>query len=367
MDTMETKTRREKVKAWFGCRKVPLIGVGLVSALIFLFMWPYIAITVHSGEVGVLYSRLFGGTVMDKVYTEGLHFILPWDVMYIYDTRLQQEDVDIPILSRGGLTVQMKASIYFYPVVERLPELHKDIGPQYKEKLIQPIITASIRNTVGSYWPEDLYTSAPLKLQDEIMVQAVEQMGRKPVIIDSLVVGGLSLPQQVNKAIDLKFAAEQEYLRYKYVLLTAGEKLKERYIQAESIRLFQETVNKGLTENFLRWSGIEATKELAASENSKFVIIGGRDGLPVILNTDGADASGAKAQKAATQPAPAEAPPAPKPIEQGSVRRSDGLLDWGTFTDKFKSLQDALRKYNEVLQENLNWPSPSPKPAPAEE
>lgn len=363
----ETPTRREKVKAWFGSRKIALTATGLVSALLFLLLWPYIAITVHSGEVGVLYSRLFGGTKMDDVYTEGLHFILPWDVMYIYDIRLQQENVDIPILSRGGLTVHMKASLYFYPIVERLPELHRDICPQYKEKLIQPIITASIRNTVGSYWPEDLYTSAPLKLQDEIMVQAVEQMARKPVVIDSLVVGGITLPQQVNEAIDLKFAAEQEFLRYKYVLLTAGEKLKERHVQAESIRLFQETVNRGLTENFLRWSGIEATKELAASQNAKFVIIGGRDGMPVILNTDSQTSGGAKAtQKAAPPATTAQESVAPQAIDQGSVRTSN-FPDWKAFTDRFQGLQDSLKKYNDVMQQNLTWPGPTPKPTTAEE
>jgi hypothetical protein len=35
----------------------------------------------------------------------------------------------------------------------------------------------------------------------------------------------------------------------------------------------------------LRWKGIETTQALAESQNSKTIIIGGRDGLPLILNT----------------------------------------------------------------------------------
>lgn len=41
------------------------------------------------------------------------------------------------------------------------------------------------------------------------------------------------------------------------------------------------------TENLLKWKGIEATKELALSGNSKAVIIGaGKEGLPIILGSD---------------------------------------------------------------------------------
>ena len=41
-----------------------------------------------------------------------------------------------------------------------------------------------------------------------------------------------------------------------------------------------------ISEQLLRWKGIEATMKIAESPNSKVVIIGsGKDGLPVILDT----------------------------------------------------------------------------------
>ena len=45
-------------------------------------------------------------------------------------------------------------------------------------------------------------------------------------------------------------------------------------------------VRKGIDEQLLRWKGIEATERLAESGNSKIVVIGGADGLPLILNTE---------------------------------------------------------------------------------
>jgi hypothetical protein len=45
-------------------------------------------------------------------------------------------------------------------------------------------------------------------------------------------------------------------------------------------------MNEGLTENYLRHEGIDATRRLAESPNAKLVIIGDKDGLPLVLNPD---------------------------------------------------------------------------------
>ena len=42
----------------------------------------------------------------------------------------------------------------------------------------------------------------------------------------------------------------------------------------------------GISEQLLRWKGIEATEKLANSQNAKVIVIGaGKDGLPLILDT----------------------------------------------------------------------------------
>jgi prohibitin 1 len=43
---------------------------------------------------------------------------------------------------------------------------------------------------------------------------------------------------------------------------------------------------QGISDQLLRWKGIEATEKIATSTNAKVVIIGaGKDGLPLILDT----------------------------------------------------------------------------------
>jgi regulator of protease activity HflC (stomatin/prohibitin superfamily) len=370
-DTQPGASNGGRVRKWFAERRTGLLTYFLGVAIFIVLAWPFATVTIRSGEVGVKYSPLFGGTVIGKTYSEGLHFLFPWDSMALYDTRLQHDDIDIPVLSRGGLSVDMKVSVYYEPIVERLSELHRDIGPDYQNMLIRPIVASAIRNTVGSYWPEDLYTTAPLKLQDELMVQAVEQMARKPVIIDSIVVRGISLPDQVNQAIDLKFSAEQEYLRYKYVLLKAGEQLKESYIRAESIRMFQNIVNGGMTDAYLRWAGVEATKALASSDNAKFVIMGGRDGLPVILNMDSQGATKAADKKGGSSLGDLKTVPSHDNKNAKPQAEGNGLFsspDWQELKSRYENIQDAVRKFEPLAKSTgVNTADDAAKTQPSQE
>lgn len=70
-----------------------------------------------------------------------------------------------------------------------------------------------------------------------------------------------------------------------FVLTKEKQEADRKRIEAQGISDFQKIVNQGLNEQLLRWKGIEATEKLANSPNTKVVIVGGRDGLPLILDT----------------------------------------------------------------------------------
>src|SRR5437762_2978449 len=71
---------------------LPMAGIYLmVMTLVATVLYPYVAVTVPSGHVGVLWKRFGGGTALNprQLKNEGLHFILPWNEVFIYDLRLQ--------------------------------------------------------------------------------------------------------------------------------------------------------------------------------------------------------------------------------------------------------------------------------------
>ncbi|HMC00306.1 MAG TPA: hypothetical protein VKN14_04615, partial [Flavobacteriaceae bacterium] len=67
--------------------KLPKIGLPILVALIVLIILiTKSAITIGSGEAGVLYKTFGGGVVTDKPpLGEGFHIVAPWNKVYVYE------------------------------------------------------------------------------------------------------------------------------------------------------------------------------------------------------------------------------------------------------------------------------------------
>jgi hypothetical protein len=94
----------------------------------------------------------------------------------------------------------------------------------------------------------------------------------------------VTYPPVVQSAIENKIIDAENAEAYKYKVQAARQEAERKVIEATGIRDFQNIVNNGLTENYLRYRGIEATEVLAKSTNAKTLIFGsGPSGLPLIL------------------------------------------------------------------------------------
>jgi regulator of protease activity HflC (stomatin/prohibitin superfamily) len=264
------------------------IEIGLfIIVLVVLFFWNNIFISVHSGEMGVLYRRFWGGTVLDKPpLGEGLHIIFPWNKIYVYNMRAQQINQQFYVLTKEGLNITLDISIRYHPRRDKfaLNYLHKELGPDYLHTVVIPEIQSALRFIIGKYEPQELYQT-DFGMLDAALSEALLQLTESYVVLDDLLVMKVTLPQMVQQAIEEKLTEEHNAEKYKYLLKQAEEEAKRKVILAQGIRDFQDVVSEGISEQLLQWRGIEATLELARSPNAKIVIIGGRDGLPLIFNT----------------------------------------------------------------------------------
>lgn len=274
----------------------------LTSVLIGLFflvlatiaLAPNIFITVPPGHVGVLWLRFLGGTVVDKTYGEGMQIIFPWDEMYIYDARLQNNSRVYDTISSDGLAMQVDIAVRYRVNPNAVGVLHKLVGPDYAEVIVYPEIGSHARELISRYTPEQLYTGTRAFIQAEIFERMVNELGvslvnqslqGKLVTVEDVLIRGIKLPDRVAEAIERKSEQQQIMLEYDFRLIRESKERERKHIEAEGIRDFQDVVARTITPEYLRLRGIEATMALATSQNSKTIIIGGKDGLPVILNT----------------------------------------------------------------------------------
>jgi regulator of protease activity HflC (stomatin/prohibitin superfamily) len=141
-------------------------------------------------------------------------------------------------------------------------------------------------------------------------------------LIDTLVTQ-VVLPPLVQQAIERKEEQQQIQQEYEFRLLREEQESTRKRIEAEGIRDFQRIIQPGITNEYLKWRGIEATLRLATSENSKTVIIGGgKTGMPLIFNID--DGSQPPAGVAKRKQRSPKSPPAQS--DSFDMTRNDGEM-----------------------------------------
>lgn len=295
-----------KLNSWLETHRLEIAISLLLFALLFLAALPMMLISIDSGYKGVLWRRFFGGTEMERSYGEGTTLIFPWDKMTLYSTRQQRETVVFNTLSKNGLTVLVEASIRFRPLEDYLPELHRYIGPDYINILLIPEMGSHVRNVIGQYEPEELYSMKRAMIEDQIQesirggldTSNTKRSAGHYIYVDEILIRDITLPETVRDSIEQKEQAKQVALAYEFRLLAEEKEKLRKKIEAEGIRDFQSTITDGISQKYLTWQGINATVELAKSNNSKVVIIGsGKSGLPVILGSDYAAGPADKADK----------------------------------------------------------------------
>lgn len=270
-------------------RKLPLVIIMLlITTLIVAFFWNNIVITVNPGEAAVLFRR-FSGTEIDKVYGEGLHIFSPLDKVYIYEVRNQLALHDFDVISNKGLTVHLSLAIRYRPEYSLLGILHEKIGPDYLQRVVIPQIESVMRKQLGQYTAEQIYTNEAGLLTNAILT-ALDEVGRNYVAVEDIIIRSIDLPKDMVSSIENKLKQEEFMKSYEFRVKTAEKEAQRLKIEAKGIRDYHNTINEALTEKTLRLKGIEATENLAKSNNAKVVIIGsGKNGLPIILNTDTKD------------------------------------------------------------------------------
>ena len=275
---------RQRVRAWFVNNLFGLSITALVTLFCLIFFWKMIVYTIDPGQAAVSWKRS-SGTQIDEIYREGTHLIWPWNRLYIYDLRVQKIDTEVPVLSTDGLELTVDVTTRFRPQPKTLPQLHQEVGPDYANRIVIPQVVAAVREVIGKYRPEQLYTLRTDDVHDQLMARTAAGTRQHFLLIDDVIIRRIELPESVQKAIQSKLNQEQEALAYEYRLVTEQREAQRKKIEATGIKDFQDVVTPGITRQYLQWRGIEATLELAKSNNAKLVIVGGKDGLPLILNT----------------------------------------------------------------------------------
>lgn len=260
----------------------------IIMAILALVFFSKATVTIGSGEAGVLYKTFGGGVVTDEpALGEGFHLVAPWNKVIVYEVRQQELLEKMKVLSSNGLDILLEVSAWYQPKSEELGLLHQKRGQTYLDRVIKPSIRSAARSVVGRYTPEQIYSSKRDAIQEEIFEETKAILDNQFVQLNEVLVRDVTLPPTIKTAIENKLKQEQAFLEYEFTLQKAQKEAERQRIDAEGKATANRILNASLTEKILKEKGIQATVELAKSNNSKIIVVGsGKDGLPLILGNN---------------------------------------------------------------------------------
>jgi regulator of protease activity HflC (stomatin/prohibitin superfamily) len=247
---------------------------------------------VDAGEVGV--QSVFG-KVQPTTLNSGLNFVNPLAKVVVFDAKTQnytmssvhdegdkEGDDAIRVLTADGLEVVVDLTVLFRIIPSEAPRVLREIGEDYKDKVVRPITRTMIRDNAVYYDAVALYSLKRNEFQQRIYRDIENNFKKRGLVLEQLLIRNINLPTSVKTTIESKINAEQDAQKMQFVLQKEKQEAERKRVEAQGIADYQKILSTGLSDKQLQYESIIAQKELAKSPNAKVIIMGGKN-TPIIL------------------------------------------------------------------------------------
>ncbi len=134
--------------------RIAFLSVLAFASIMALYTLYSTFIIVPAGYLGVL---LNWGAVSDTVFSEGIHFVIPYKQDVIKMNVQVQKVVKKAEASSADLqSVQAAIALNFHARKTEVNKLYQEVGQKYIEVIIDPAIQESVKAVTAQYTAEDL-------------------------------------------------------------------------------------------------------------------------------------------------------------------------------------------------------------------
>jgi len=231
--------------------------------------------TVDAGHTGVLST--FGDVSSDQ-FEPGIHLRNPFTdvVQYSIQTLQTWEMASVP--SKEGLIVTLDVTVLYKIVPNKAYEIHKTLGKNYQDTIIVSYLRSITREITAKYEAKALYTIGRENITREIFDNLEPILVGRGIILESVLLRDLDLPDTVTSAIEQKLKAEQEAQQMQFVLQKESMEAERKRVEAKGIADSQAIIDQSLTPEYLKWYWITHLHD----HNSVIYVPIGTDGFPLV-------------------------------------------------------------------------------------
>ena len=255
-DGMVTRKKGAEVKKPMSA-KIPAAIFGFI--IIILLIVSTITI-VGAGERGVLVKF---GEVQQKVYGEGLYFIVPiQDSMVKMTVRTQKYEVEATASTKDLLDVTTKVAVNFHLEPSKVNTLYQSIGPDYESTVIAPAVQEIVKATTAKFNAEELITEREI-VKEQIDAALKDRLATRNLVVETTSITNFAFPDAFNQAITAKQTAVQRALEAQNKLEQVKFEAQQAVSKAEGDAKAMDIINQQLMKspqyiNYLavqKWSG----------------------------------------------------------------------------------------------------------------
>lgn len=236
--------------------------------------------TIPSGSAAVVTSA--GGRA--ELVGEGAQIVSPLSIVEQYDLRAQERDEDLVGVTSDGAPVEARASLVTYSIVpEELLALDQQIGRDYYEVVIRPIVRSTVRLVLAGYRADQLDSPTIIEAGRQITQLAASRLRPFHIVLDAIDLRTLAIllsSEAYKRVVDIG-VLEQKLLAQPQKLEVARQRGEELRQRARAIAAANAKLSPTLTPEVLADDALRATTALMAAPATHLIVGDGKH--PMIL------------------------------------------------------------------------------------